>query len=211
MPDKHNITLAYTGAGGTIVHRTLLKLLSGDDRVQHINVVASPSGRKLLQLEWGMDNPADMIPEIAGKNAKKVRVLDDQDLTSPVTSGSYPTTAVIIAPLAVGALSRIASGASTDLIERAADVALKERIPLVLCVREAPLNLIHIKNMAAVAEAGAILFPITPTFYNGQTTVEGLVEEFAHRVISIIGLKQTSKYEWDGASTEARNAQASHR
>jgi 3-polyprenyl-4-hydroxybenzoate decarboxylase len=86
MPDKHYITLAYTGAGGTIVHRTLLKLLSGDDRVEHINVVASPNGRKVLQLEWGVENPADMIPEIAGKNVKKVRVLNDQDLTSPVTS-----------------------------------------------------------------------------------------------------------------------------
>ena len=209
MTDKHNITLAYTGAGGTIVHRTLLKLLSGDDRVEHINVIASPSGRKLLQLEWGVANPADMIQEIAGKNSQKVRVLNDQDLTSPVTSGSYPTTAVIIAPLAVGALSRIASGASTDLIERAADVALKERIPLVLCVREAPLNLIHIRNMETAAEAGAIIFPITPTFYNGQTTVEGLVEEFAHRVLSVIGLKQTSKYEWDGASTEARKVYSS--
>jgi flavin prenyltransferase len=209
MSNKHNITLAYTGAGGTIVHRTLLKLLSGDDRVEHINVVASPSGHKLLQLEWGVENPADMIPEIAGKNAKKVRLLNDQDFSSPVTSGTYPTTAVIIAPLAVGALSRIASGAATDLIERAADVALKERIPLVLCVREAPLNLIHIKNMAAATEAGAIIFPITPTFYNGQSTVEGLVEEFAHRVLSIIGLKQTSKYEWDGESTEAREAHTS--
>jgi 4-hydroxy-3-polyprenylbenzoate decarboxylase len=209
MSDKHNITLAYTGAGGTIVHRTLLKLLSEDDRVDHINVIASPTGRKLLKLEWGVDNPADMIREIAGKNAKKVRVLNDQDLASPVTSGSYPTTAVIIAPLAVGALSRIASGAATDLIERAADVALKERIPLVLCVREAPLNLIHIRNMAAAAEAGAIIFPITPTFYNRQSTVEDLVEEFAHRVLSIIGLKQTSKYEWDGASTEAHGVHSS--
>jgi 4-hydroxy-3-polyprenylbenzoate decarboxylase len=209
MSDKHNITLAYTGAGGTIVHRTLLKLLSEDDRVDHINVIASPTGRKLLKLEWGVDNPADMIREIAGKNAKKVRVLNDQDLASPVTSGSYPTTAVIIAPLAVGALSRIASGAATDLIERAADVALKERIPLVLCVREAPLNLIHIRNMAAAAEAGAIIFPITPTFYNGQSTVEALVEEFAHRVLSIIGLKQTSKYEWDGAGTEAHGVDSS--
>ena len=209
MSDKHNITLAYTGAGGTIVHRTLLKLLSEDDRVDHINVIASPTGRKLLKLEWGVDNPADMIQEIAGKNAKKVRVLNDQDLASPVTSGSYPTTAVIIAPLAVGALSRIASGAATDLIERAADVALKERIPLVLCVREAPLNLIHIRNMAAAAEAGAIIFPITPTFYNGQSTVEALVEEFAHRVLSIVGLKQTSKYEWDGAGTEAHGVHSS--
>src|SRR5260370_38063942 len=110
MPAKHNITLAYTGAGGTIVHRTLLKLLSGDDRVEHINIVASPNGRKLLRLEWGVDNPADMIPEIAGKNAKKVRVLNDQDLTSPVTSGSYPTTAGIIAPIAVAAFSRITAG-----------------------------------------------------------------------------------------------------
>src|SRR5260221_2168511 len=182
MSNKHNITLAYTGAGGTIVHRTLLKLLSGDDRVEHINVVASPNGHRLLQLEWGVENPAEMIPEIAGKNAKKVSVLNDRDLSSPVTSGSYPTTAVIIAPLAVGALSRIASGAATDLIERAADVALKERIPLVLCVREAPLNLIHIKNMAAAAEACAILFSITPTVFNRQSTTATIVEEVVHRM-----------------------------
>src|SRR5258706_2978514 len=99
-----------------------------------------------------------MIPEIAGKNAKKASVLNDRDLSSPVTSGSYPTTAVMIAPLAVGALSRIASGAATDLIERPADVALKERIPLVLFVPQAPLNLMHIQNMAAATEAGAIIF-----------------------------------------------------
>src|SRR5258707_11136583 len=80
-------------------------------------------------------------------------------------------------------------------------VALKERIPLVLCVREAPLNLIHIKNMAAATEAGAIIFSITPTFYNGQSTVESIVEEFAHKMLSIIGLKQTTKYEWNGTST----------
>jgi len=86
---------------------------------------------------------------------------------------------------------------------------LKERIPLVLCVREAPLNLIHIKNMAAATEAGAIIFPITPTFYNGQSTVESIVEEFAHRVLSIIGLKQTNKYEWNGTSTEARKIHTS--
>jgi 4-hydroxy-3-polyprenylbenzoate decarboxylase len=150
-----------------------------------------------------------MIPEVAGKNAKKVQVLNDQDLTSPVTSGSYRATAVIIAPLAVGALSRIASGAATDLIERTADVALTERIPLILCVREAPLNLIHIKNMAAATEAGAIIFPITPTFHNGQSTVHDLVEEFAHTVLSIVGLKQTNKYEWDGVSAEARKAHTS--
>jgi 4-hydroxy-3-polyprenylbenzoate decarboxylase len=88
MSNKHNVTLAYTGAGGTIVHRTLLKLPSGDDRVEHINVVASPNGHRLLQLEWGVENPAEMIPEIAGKNAKKVSLLNDRDLSSPVTSGS---------------------------------------------------------------------------------------------------------------------------
>ena len=74
MSDKHNITLACTGAGGTIVRRTLLKLLSGDARVEHINVVKSPNGHKLLQLEWGVENPTDMIPEIAGKNATFARV-----------------------------------------------------------------------------------------------------------------------------------------
>jgi 4-hydroxy-3-polyprenylbenzoate decarboxylase len=86
---------------------------------------------------------------------------------------------------------------------------LKERIPLVLCVREAPLNLIHIKNMAAANEARAIIFPITPTSYNGQSKVQDLVEEFAHRVLSISGLKQKDKYEWDGVSTEARKAHRS--
>src|SRR5260370_14313444 len=194
MSNKHHITIAYTGAGGTIVHRTLLKLLSGDDRVEHINVVASPNGHRLLQLEWGVENPGEIIPEIAGKNAKKVSVLNDRDLSSPVTSGSYPTTAVIIAPLAVGALSRIASGAATDLIERAADVALKERIPLVLCVREAPLNLIHIKNMAAGTEAGASLFPIPPTFSTGKSTGERILEQFPHIPLPILSVIQTTTY-----------------
>ena len=86
---------------------------------------------------------------------------------------------------------------------------LKERIPLVLCVREAPLNLIHIKNMAAANKARAIILPVTPTSYNGQSTVQDLVEEFAHRVFSIAGLKQEDKYEWDGVSTEARKAHRS--
>jgi 4-hydroxy-3-polyprenylbenzoate decarboxylase len=96
----------------------------------------------------------------------------------------------------MGTLAGIAHGLASNLIERAADVSLKERRPLVLCVRETPFNLIHIRNMTAVTEAGSSVFPVIPTFYNHPQTIEDIARNFAHRVLQHIGLPQPGAFEW---------------
>ena len=103
---------------------------------------------------------------------------------------------MIVLPCSMGTLGGIAHGLAQNLIERAADVCLKERCPLTLCVRETPLNLIHLRNMAEVTEAGATVFPVIPTFYNHPQTVEDIARNYVHRVLQHIGLPQAGAFEW---------------
>jgi 4-hydroxy-3-polyprenylbenzoate decarboxylase len=105
---------------------------------------------------------------------------------------------MVVIPCSVGTLGRIANGTSSRLIERAADVSLKERRPLVLCVRETPLNKIHIRNMSLAADAGATIFPLIPTFYNHPSSADEMAQEFANRVLAHIGLAQQNAYRWKG-------------
>jgi 4-hydroxy-3-polyprenylbenzoate decarboxylase len=111
---------------------------------------------------------------------------------------------MVILPCAAGTLGRIAQGLAQDLIERAADVALKERRRLVLCLRETPLNLIHLRNMVTVTEAGAVVYPMIPTYYNVPQTLGELQDELVERVLQLLGLQRTDRYRWDGTSTPAR-------
>ena len=103
---------------------------------------------------------------------------------------------MLVLPCSMGTLSGIAHGIACNLIERAADVCLKERRRLVLCVRETPLNLIHIRNMAAATEAGATIFPIIPSFYNHPQSIEDIARNYVHRVLQHIGLPQPGAYAW---------------
>jgi 4-hydroxy-3-polyprenylbenzoate decarboxylase len=103
---------------------------------------------------------------------------------------------MVVIPCSVGTLARIANGIASQLIERAADVTLKERRPLVLCVRETPLNKVHIRNMYRAADAGATVFPLIPTFYNRPTGLDEMAREFAYRVLAHIGLPQLDAYRW---------------
>jgi 4-hydroxy-3-polyprenylbenzoate decarboxylase len=105
---------------------------------------------------------------------------------------------MVVIPCSVGTLGRIANGIASHLIERAADVILKERRPLVLCVRETPLNKIHLRNMSLASDAGATIFPLIPAFYNRPDTIETMAQEFANRVLSHIGLPQKDAYQWKG-------------
>jgi 4-hydroxy-3-polyprenylbenzoate decarboxylase len=103
----------------------------------------------------------------------------------------------------MGTLAGIAHGLASNLIERAADVCLKERRPLILCVRETPLNLIHIRNMAAATEAGATIFPVIPSFYNHPQTVEDIARNYVHRVLQHMGLPQPEAFQWNpGADSQ---------
>ena len=190
--------VGVTGAGGTRLAGVLLNKLVDDARVGHVDVLVSPNGRKLIAFENGADAGADAVELLMGRTPpKKVSVYDPQtDQAGPPSSGSYRFTDMVVLPCALGAAARIAHGTADTLLERAADVCLKERRRLVLCVRETPLNLIHLRNLVQLTEAGAVVYPMIPTYYNVPKDLKQMDEEFVARLLGFLGLDQTDYYEW---------------
>src|SRR5437763_1222879 len=193
-----NLTIATTGASGSIFLRHLLLAVDRDTRVQSANFVASDSALRVMAEELGLRGRKDLVTQVLGQPPRKIHEQSNSDIGANVASGSYPADAMIVLPCSVGTLGRIASGWSHALIERAADVCLKQQKPLVLCVRETPLNKIHIRNMYRAADAGATIFPLMPTFYNRPKSIEEMAREFANRVLEHIGLAQDDAYQWKG-------------
>jgi flavin prenyltransferase len=195
-----NLTIATTGASGSIFLRHFLLAAGRDARVQTINFIASDSGLRVMAEELGLKGRSNLIGQIlgfpGGRSARKIQVQANADIGANVASGSYPADAMVVLPCSVGTLARIANGIASRLIERAADVCLKEKRPLVLCVRETPLNKIHIRNMYRAADAGATIFPLIPAFYFRPATLDALAREFAHRVLAHLGLPQPGAFRW---------------
>jgi len=210
-----NLTVATTGASGSVFLRQLLLAVERDTRVQTVNFIASDSGLRVLAEELGIKGRSSLVRQIltgknqilAGKktktsardgssNSSKIREQSNADIGANVASGSYPTDAMIVIPCSVGTLARIANGIASHLIERAADVCLKEKRPLVLCVRETPLNKIHIRNMHRAADAGASIFPLIPAFYYRPASLDDMAREFAYRVLAHVGLPQADAFRW---------------
>ncbi|MFI6357361.1 UbiX family flavin prenyltransferase [Streptomyces sp. NPDC050743] len=210
MAERRGITLAVTGAGGTRMARFVLEALVKDDRVGRIDLMVSQAGRKLVAYETGRDASGDAAELVLGARpaVDKVVEWDPEDLNGGPTSGSYPTWGMLVVPCALGVVGRVANGTANTLIERAADVTLKERRPLVLCVRETPFNLIHLRNLTQVAEAGGVVYPMIPTFYNLPQTVDQFYEEFTARLLAFIGLPQTDYYTYSGAESPAHHDRA---
>ena len=198
MPNHspENLTLATTGASGSLFLKQFLIAVERDDRVRNVNFIASDSGLRVLAEELGLTGRNNLITQLIGRSSGKIHQQQNSDIGANVASGSYPSDAMVILPCSVGTLARIANGDASHLIERAADVTLKERRPLVLCVRETPLNKIHIRNMYRAADAGATVFPLIPTFYNQPTGFDEMAREFAYRVLSHLGLPQPDAYRW---------------
>jgi flavin prenyltransferase len=194
-----NLTVATTGASGAIFLRHLLQAVERDNRIRHVNFIASDSALRVLAEELGLKGRADLVQRIVGNSAKSSRTIELQsndDIGANVASGSYPADAMVVIPCSVGTLARIANGTAAKLIERAADVTLKEKRPLVLCVREAPLNKIHIRNMYRAADAGATIFPLIPAFYFRPASLDEMAREFAYRVLGHLGLAQAEAFRW---------------
>ena len=191
-----NLTIATTGASGFIFLKHFLLAVERDDRIKKVNFIASDSGLRVLAEELPIEGRSDLIRQIIGTQSAKIQVQANADIGANVASGSYPSDAMVVIPCSVGTLGRIANGIASHLIERAADVTLKERRPIVLCVRETPLNKIHIRNMALAADAGATIFPLIPTFYNHPTSADDMALEFANRVLAHLGLPQPGAYRW---------------
>jgi 4-hydroxy-3-polyprenylbenzoate decarboxylase len=191
-----NLTVATTGASGSLFLKHFLLTVERDPRVKTVNFIASDSGLRVMAEELGVEGRSELLRQIIG--APSVKIQQQSNSGANVASGSYPSDAMVVIPCSVGTLGRIANGTASRLIERAADVSLKERRPLVLCVRETPLNKIHIRNMSLAADAGATIFPLIPTFYNHPSSADAMAQEFANRVLAHIGLPQPGAYRWKG-------------
>jgi flavin prenyltransferase len=193
---RKTLTVGVTGASGSIFPKHLLDALERDERVGTINLVLSDSGLRVMAEEIGVSGRNEVVSRLLGRPSEKIRQQNNDDIGACVASGSYPTDAMIVLPCSMGTLARIANGMAIRLIERAADVCLKERRPLVLCVRETPFNRIHLRNMTLAAEAGATIFPVIPAFYFQPASTEEIAREFANRVLAHIGLPQAGAYQW---------------
>lgn len=193
-----NLTVATTGASGSLFLKHFLLTVERDDRIKTVNFIASDSGLRVMAEELGIEGRSGLLSQIIGSPSSKIQQQANADIGANVASGSYPSDAMVVIPCSVGTLARIANGIASALIERAADVTLKERRPLVLCVRETPLNKVHIRNMSLAADAGATIFPLIPTFYNHPSGVDAMAQEFANRVLGHLGLHQKDAYRWKG-------------
>ena len=177
------IAVAVTGASGAIYARTLLSRLANTDAEVH--VVWSENARTVWQHELGDEN----------HSSYPFKVWDKGDFFAPFASGSAGFNALIICPCSMGILGRIATGISNDLITRAADVMLKERRTLICVVRETPYNLIQLRNMTTVTEAGGIICPATPSFYSRPQTLDEAADTVIQRVMQLAGLP-VAGYRW---------------
>jgi 4-hydroxy-3-polyprenylbenzoate decarboxylase len=196
MYPPQNLTVAATGASGSIFLKHFLEAVEGDDRIKTVNFVASDGGLRVLAEELDLKGRDRLVDHVLGNPSRKIQVQANADIGANVASGSYPADAMVVIPCSMGTLARIANGIAAQLIDRAADVILKERRPLVLCVRETPLSKIHIRNMYRAADAGATVFPLIPTFYNRPATLDDMAREFAYRVLAHLGLPQPGAYRW---------------
>jgi len=190
------ITLAITGASGAIFARLALQMLDTDPRVRRIHLVASDAALRVFAEELQIAGRTQLVERLLGRSSDKIVHHGQDDIGAAIASGSHLSHGMIVLPCSMGTLAGIANGLASNLIERAADVTLKERRPLVLCVRETPLNRIHLRNMQLAAEAGATIYPVIPTFYNHPQSVEDIARNFVHRVLAHIGLPQAGAYEW---------------
>jgi len=193
-----NLTVATTGASGALFLKHFLLAAERDRRIRTINLIASDSALRVMAEELALRGRNHLVTHLLGKSSRKVHLQSNTDIGANIASGSYPADAMVVIPCSVGTLSRIASGDASHLIERAADVCLKEKRPLVLCVRETPLNKIHIRNLYRAADAGATIFPLIPTFYNRPPTLDDMARQFGYRVLAHLGLPQPDAYRWKG-------------
>ena len=194
------ITVALTGASGAAYGLRLVEcLLRAGIRVY---LLISQAGQVVIRMETDLELPAQtkeaesFLSERFAANPGQLRVFGRQEWTAPVASGSHPSDAMVICPCTSGTLGRVAAGLSGSLIERAADVSLKERRPLILVVRETPLTSIQLENMLRLTQAGAIIMPASPGFYGHPTCLADLIDFMVARVLDHLGIQHSLIQRW---------------
>lgn len=197
------LTVAITGASGTIYAYRTLQLLAESGAVSQVNLIMSTTAATVAQVEMGAnlrEPSAEKISEWLGleKDSRFIRFWRLDNLAAKPSSGSYQQEGMIIVPCSMGTLGAIASGAGTNLIHRAADVTLKEGRKLILVPRETPYNAIHLENMLRLARAGARILPASPGFYHRPQTINELVEHLCYRILDQFQIPHSKKSQWTG-------------
>jgi 4-hydroxy-3-polyprenylbenzoate decarboxylase len=205
------LTVAITGASGTIYAHRTLQLLAASGVVETINLIVSSTAVTVAQVEMGVnlrDGDAARFNDWLGlgKTSKLIRSWKLDNLAAKPSSGSNLQAGMIIVPCSMGTLGAIASGAGTNLIHRAADVCLKEGRKLVVVPREAPYNSIHLENMLRLSHAGARVLPASPGFYHRPKTIDELVDHLCFRILDQFEIPHSTKTEWTGDEVSKRAA-----
>jgi len=191
-----NLTVAMTGASGSVFARELLRVLEDDARVAKVHFLPSENSLRVVAEELEISGRHNLVEKLLGHASAKTIQLSESDIGASIASGSYPSSGMIVLPCSMGTLASIANGLAETLVSRAADVTLKERRALILCVRETPFNRIHLRNMQLASDAGAVIFPVIPTFYNRPVDSDEMARQFVYRVLAHIGLPQKDAYVW---------------
>lgn len=197
------LTVAITGASGTIYAFRTLQLLAASGAVETINLIMSGTSATVAQVEMGAnlrELDAEKINQWLGlqEKSKIIRYWRLDNLAAKPASGSNKQAGMIIVPCSMGTLGAIASGAGTNLIHRAADVTLKEGRKLVIVPRETPYNAIHLENMLKLSRAGAQILPASPGFYHRPKTIEELVDHLCFRILDQFDIPHSRKTQWTG-------------
>lgn len=201
------LTVAITGASGTIYAQRTLQLLIESGAVETINLIMSGVAPVVAQVELGADLRDPDSKKInrwlgLSENSKIIRFWKLDNLAAKPSSGSNKQEGMIIVPCSMGTLGAVASGAGTNLIHRAADVALKEGRKLVIVPRETPLNAIHLENMLRLARAGARILPASPGFYHRPKSIGELVDHLCFRILDQFNIPHSKKTQWSGTEVD---------
>lgn len=205
------IVVGVTGASGSVCARSLLRALLRHEEVERVDVVISQFALQTLrhELHRGIRTDSAALKALlepgggtgrrtrgAGKSSARAILHRSGDMAAAISSGSYPADAMVIVPCSGGTLAAVANGVSANLLQRAAEVTLKEHRPLILAFRETPLSLVQIDNMQRAARAGAVIYPLTPAFYTGADDLDTIVEQFTARILDLLGLPHTLGKRW---------------
>ncbi len=192
------------GSGAPYAQRVIVGLVgAGHDA----RIVVTDAGRRVFEIELDIHLTGDPSPDtqtlmdrmdLSG-GPGSIELFDQRDVAATIASGSYDCAGMVVLPCSMGTLARIANGMSSNLLERAADVSLKERRQLILVPRETPLSLVHLRNMTAVTEAGAVVLPAMPGFYHRPQRVQDLVDMIAGRVLDQLGVESNLLRRWQGS------------
>jgi 4-hydroxy-3-polyprenylbenzoate decarboxylase len=195
--------VGITGGSGAPYALRLVRALL--DTGHEVHLVVSPAGETILQVESGIklgrtlrEKAAAIAAAIETEKHEALRVFDPMNLAAPISSGSFACAGMVIVPCSTGTLGRIANGISSNLIERAADVMLKERRRLVVVPRETPLNEIHLRNMLTLRQAGADILPAMPAFYHKPRHIADLIDMIVGRVLDRLGVENELFHRWGG-------------